>query len=424
MSEIKKILVFPCGSEIGLEVHRALGMEKYIELYGASSVDDHGRFVYNNYISGIPFITDPGCIIKLKEAVKLYNIDMIFPTMDEVIAVLKKNEAELDCYVISSSYHTAQIAYSKSATYKILADAVKIPAVYNSGENIETFPVFVKPDKGYGSRGTRVIWNREEFDKWSENPGDNLVLEYLPGQEYTVDCFTDKGGNLKFAGPRIRKRISGGISVNTVIVEERDRFIEFADKINNTLELRGAWFFQVKEDKKGDLTLMEVACRFAGSSAIFRCRGVNFPLLTIFDALDYDVEILENNFSIELDRALENRYKINLDFNTIYMDLDDCIVINDKVNPPMISFIFEMINRGKEIILITKHRGDLQLFLKKHRIELLFDEIIHLDLDDEKSEYIKKDKSILIDDSYSERIKCFRRLKIAVFAPDAVESLY
>ncbi len=41
-----KLLVFPCGSEIGLEVARAFVGIKGVELVGASSVDDHGRYVY------------------------------------------------------------------------------------------------------------------------------------------------------------------------------------------------------------------------------------------------------------------------------------------------------------------------------------------------------------------------------------------
>ncbi len=43
------ILVFPCGSEIGLEVHAALRYAKDIQTHGASSVSDHGEFVYARY---------------------------------------------------------------------------------------------------------------------------------------------------------------------------------------------------------------------------------------------------------------------------------------------------------------------------------------------------------------------------------------
>ena len=50
------VLVFPCGSEIGLEIHNAIKYDKHINLYGLSSTSSHGRMVYKNYIEGISFI--------------------------------------------------------------------------------------------------------------------------------------------------------------------------------------------------------------------------------------------------------------------------------------------------------------------------------------------------------------------------------
>ena len=53
------VLVFPCGSEIGLEVHNALKFDKHINLYGLSSVSSHGRMVYKNYIEESPLLQVP-----------------------------------------------------------------------------------------------------------------------------------------------------------------------------------------------------------------------------------------------------------------------------------------------------------------------------------------------------------------------------
>ena len=58
----KNILVFPCGSEVALEIHRSLRYSSHFNLIGASSVDDHGRFVFESYIDGLPFFTDEGFI--------------------------------------------------------------------------------------------------------------------------------------------------------------------------------------------------------------------------------------------------------------------------------------------------------------------------------------------------------------------------
>ena len=44
----KNILVFPCGSEIGLEIYNSVKYSTYFNLIGANSSDDHGKFVYEN----------------------------------------------------------------------------------------------------------------------------------------------------------------------------------------------------------------------------------------------------------------------------------------------------------------------------------------------------------------------------------------
>ena len=53
----KNILVFPCGSEIALEIYKSLKYSIHFNLIGASSVEDHGRFVYENYIGNLPYIS-------------------------------------------------------------------------------------------------------------------------------------------------------------------------------------------------------------------------------------------------------------------------------------------------------------------------------------------------------------------------------
>ena len=53
------------------------------------------------------------------------------------------------------------------------------------------------------------------------------------------------------------------------------RFTDFAGAINGRLDLRGGWFFQVKERASGDLVLMEVGPRIGGTMGLSRCSGVN-----------------------------------------------------------------------------------------------------------------------------------------------------
>ena len=80
---------------------------------------------------------------------------------------------------------------------------------------------------------------------------------------------------------------------------------------------------------------------------------------------------------------------------------------------------------GKKIILLSKHKKNIKESLLKYTIsDLLFDEIILLDEQEEKADYIINTCSIFIDDSFAERKKVFEKLHIPTFSLDAVESLF
>lgn len=421
----KNILVFPCGSEIGLEVYNSVKYSTYFKLIGASSIDDHGKYVYDEYIGGLPFITDSKVFEELKKIIKEKNIDAIYPTMDLAITILKEHEQELNCKVIASPIDTVRICLSKEKTYNILKDIVRIPKVYNNSEKVENYPVFVKPKVGYGAIGTKLVNNKEELESYLKNSDkDNLILEYLPGEEYTIDCFTDKNGKLLYASARGRNRIKSGISVNTSFSENQEEFIDFVKKINEKVEFRGAWFAQVKRNIKGEISLLEIASRFGGSSSLCRAIGINFPQMTLFDAFDYDVNILKNKYDVVMDRALDNIFKCDIKYNTIYVDYDDCLVLDkSRVNIELISFLYKCINENKKIILLSKHDGDLEKELEKYRINNIFDEVIHIKKTDEKSEYIKDRDAIFIDDSFMERKKVKEKYNMSVFSPDMICTL-
>lgn len=418
------ILVFPCGSEIGLEIHRSLKYSRHITLYGGNSVDDHGRFVFDNYIPDIPFFDDANFVQHLKRIISEYNIDAIYPAMDSVISLLKEKEDELECRVIGSNKQTAELCLSKSNTYRTLMDHILTPKVFDSLKNIVEFPVFLKPDMGYGSRGTKKVYSIAEGIAHLNSFPDSLILEYLPGKEFTVDCFTDRHGKLLYYGARERKRVSNGISVNTVPLNERiDEIQNIVEIINDKIRFSGAWFVQIKEDSKGRFSLLEIAARLGGSSSLNRNLGVNFALLSVFNAFGIDVDVVANNYQIELDRALDNKYKLSIDYDMVYCDFDDCLILGDKINIQLLSFLYQCVNEEKKLVLITKHDKDIYHSLKENRLSYLFDEIIHIKTHERKFHYMSNVKSIFIDDSHLERREVLGQLGIPVFAPDNVECL-
>lgn len=214
-----------------------------------------------------------------------------------------------------------------------------------------------------------------------------------------------------------------GISVNTISIDNTEAFLKLAEKINGAITFRGAWFFQVKENAYGELVLMEIACRLGGSSSLYRSQGVNFALLSIFDTFGEDVSICTNPFLIEMDRALDNRYRIDLDFHTVYVDLDDALIVNNKLNTNLLKLLYQFLNEGKRLILLTKHSRNVGDTLMEYRISGLFDQVLQLAQCEDKSEYVTSSKAIFIDDSFAERKAVHTKRGIPVFSPDACECL-
>lgn len=413
------VLVFPCGSEIGIEIYNCLYQQKGITLFGASSVDDNGQFFYTNYIGDVPYINDDKFLSVMRQLVKKHKISYIYPTMDVAITALKNLEEQLGCVVLSSPKETVDIIARKSTTYNHFKDLIRVPKQYDV--YIE-FPAFSKPDIGASSRNTLKIETSLDYNYCRQKYPANIYLEYLPGAEYTVDCFNDANGNLLFCSARERSRIVNGISVGTSLLKDA-KIDEMATTISNNLKLTGSWFFQVKKDKNGEYCLLEIASRFAGSSVLNRLHGVNFAYLNILKEKG-DVKIDTNNYEIEIGRSLNIKAKTNLKYNTVYIDYDDTIIVNGEVNTKAIEFLYRCVNKKIWIVLVTKHRANIEDSLARYKINpYLFNHIIQLDMYDDKAKYMFETNAIFIDDSFSERSNVKKKLNIPVISVENIEFL-
>jgi hypothetical protein len=75
--------------------------------------------------------------------------------------------------------------------------------------------------------------------------------------------------------------------------------------------------------------------------------------------MDMPVKILYNDLNLKLDRGIETFYDISYEYDAIYLDYDDTLIVNDKVNTTLIQVIYQAHNKGKKVYLLTKHIGDL-----------------------------------------------------------------
>ena len=423
MADKKNILVFPAGTEIAFEIHDALCRSKFVKLFGATSVPCHAEFVFENCAEDVPFPDQPGFLEAMNRVVDEFQIDYIYPAHDSALLALTRLQDRLHAQVVTSPLETVEICRDKNRTYAFLAGADYLPAFYADADAVPAYPVFIKPAVGQGAQGARRIDSRAQLEEALADGTDYAICEYLPGEEYTVDCFTDRHGKLRLVSPRSRERIRAGIAVRARNLPEDPAITAIGEDLNRRLRFRGAWFFQVKRNAAGACRLMEAAPRVAGTMGLTRNRGANLPLLTLFDRWGYEVDLLLNEQERMLDRAFITRYRNDLQYQKVYVDFDDTLILDGKVNGELMMFLYQARDAGKELILLSRHSRELREDLKRFAIsEDLFTRVIRLKEGEEKPDYVEPD-SIFIDDSFAERRRVKEACGIPVFDVDMVESL-
>lgn len=424
MDKKLNILIYPSGGENALEVREALSYKVNIQIFGASSKDDHSKYVYKNFFI-CPNVNDDNFLMRFNELLERYQINVIIPCHDTVALKLSEWRDQINATIITSDYETNKKCRYKILTYKALSSFSFIPKIYSKIKEIKEYPVFIKPNEGAGGKGTFVAYKCEEVQKFLDlhNENDYIIVEFLPGKEYTVDCFTDKNRNLRYVGARERRRIWGGISTRATSVTD-NKFIDIAESINYTMKFRGYWFYQVKEDSSGNLKLLEVATRPAGTMCLYRQRGINFMLLSIYDFLGYDYEMIDNGYSVELDRCLFARYTFDYNYDSIYLDFDDTLIFNGKVNKYCLLLLYQAKEKGISVILLTKSVANVYDKLNHYHIPTtIFSKIEAINENENKADYIRHKRPIFIDNSFEERYKVKLKLNIPVLDTDNIPLL-
>lgn len=417
------VLVFPCGSEIGLEIHAALRHAKDICLHGASSVSDHGEFVYARYRQIPAQAGSAELIEQLNGLIDAWDIDLVVPAHDSVIPILAGSVNDLHAPAMVPEPAVAAICRNKNRTYERLQGLGFIPR--SADPETTGYPIFAKPAVGQGSQGAERVDTATRHQQLADSGIEYVFSEYLPGTEYTVDCISAADGVLLHAAARVRGRVKSGISVRTEPAPGDPALEAMALAIAGELRLKGAWFFQARRDRDGVPKLLEVAPRIAGSMALNRMRGINYPLLSIYAHLGKPFTVLPQQYPLIMDRALGNRWRAGLTYERVYLDLDDTLLVRGSPEPQVMALLYQWNTQGIPVVLVTRHATDPAQTLARHRICVdLFERIVHLRDGSPKSAVIPPGESaIFIDDAYRERADVAAAHGIPVFDVDAVEQL-
>lgn len=421
----KNVLIFSGGSYPGIQIFFCLKNNLRFRPIMGSSYTDHSAYVCSDSYDNLPYINDPLFVDKLNSFLLEYNVQFIIPTHDTIALVLAQNRKIINAIVVCSSYETAYICRHKSKTYEVLKEYDFVPEIYNC-DNIVDFPIFAKNDIGQGSQNAYIINSQNDIEKIRDGDISYIFCEYLPGDEITIDCFTDRRGELRLIAPRTRDRIMNGIAAHSKSLCTTSEIKTIAETINKRIKFRGCWFIQCKCSASGKYKLLEVSTRLSGTFGVTKSLDINLPLLALCDFSDMDIQVKANNTTVVSDKTYIDRYSIEYNYQRVYIDYDDTLVFEEgKYNSFALMYLFQCLNKHIEIILITKHEHDILDTLQRLLIpKELFAAIICVPIGRNKYEYISTDKpSIFIDNAFHERVLAKDRLGIPTYDPCNIDCL-
>lgn len=421
---VLNVLVFPYGTEIANEIVQALRHHKRFKLLLATGDRTILADSSHRDIEWLPFVLDPAFEERFLALLEARQVDLVVPAHDDAALVLSRMDLPEGCVVVGQDRSVNEIVRFKDRTYGALAPHVAVPRTFEPGGTLP-FPVFVKPRRGQGSKLAFRIDDQAAFERFASTHAldEFVVSEHLPGEEYTVDCFSTHG-RLRFAGPRTRDRTSNGISVRSSTLGGgaiADALEDMARAISAALALHGLWFFQAKLDRHGIPRLLEVGPRVSGTMMVNRVRGVNFVELAIHQALGDEVQILDTPLPVTVTRTLRPTFHHALEYRDLYVDFDDTLLLDEEtINLDVVALIFQTKNRGGRVFLITKNRkNNLARGLHRFGITSVFDGIHHLRDDESKADHLRPG-DLLVDDSFAERSQAIRAGAAAI-GLDAVQ---
>lgn len=427
------VLVFPSATYPAIQIIDCLKNSPRFHVIAGASYPNHSEYICEDSIIDIPFISSPNFLNSFSFLLRERDIQYVIPTDETAAMFLKEHERDLSATIVCSPYDTTRLCRYKKLTYDALKDKSYVPVTYNLSEidKIQDYPVFIKPDSSQGSKGAKIINCLHELEQVSDLR-DYVICEYLPGEEYTVDCFTNKNGELIFCNPRVRTRLMNGITARGNNIELSSEFSDVMNSLNSSVRFRGYWYVQLKRDKEGKLKLLEICTRFAGSFAISKGKGVNLPLLALCDFSGLETEVVQNDYVVECDKTYIDRYRLGVTYNHLYIDYDDTVTFKNgsAVNPYVMAYLYQCKRKKVKITLITRHEATFgesiaESFRRLSISSGLFDEVVQLDWNQKKKESIKDyENSIFLDNSFKERKEILESFGIPVFDVSNIDALF
>jgi carbamoyl-phosphate synthase large subunit len=284
---MKTIFVSGASGIVGYGTLKSLrsGDDTY-RLIGSSIYDDSVAPAFCDIFELAPRTTDPAYIAWLTGIIKKYDVDMIFPGInDDMIAWNEHREAlaATGTCVMLNTPALIDLCADKWDFYEVLRDAGMACAIESrlSGSFAELeaafgLPFLLKPRRGFASKGIVIVDSAATFAAHQADLGDVVMAQPIVGDnesEYTISAFFDADSTLCCA-MGLRRKLSKEGFTEKAEVAMPDGADDIMRQLADLLKPVGPTNFQFRVHD-GQLKLLEINPRISSATSLRTGFGYN-----------------------------------------------------------------------------------------------------------------------------------------------------
>jgi carbamoyl-phosphate synthase large subunit len=214
----------------------------------------------------VPRIDDPDYVPALQALCQEFGVGAVVPLTDLDLEVLghARVAGQLPAFVPDPEF--ARATFDKYEAHRLLLRlGLPSPPTVLPGQEIESFPVMVKPRQGSGARSIHRAEDQRAADFFVEYVKEpTMIQRAMDGPEFSIDCLSDLDGRCLNAIPRTMIESRGGESIKGTVIAEPE-LIDLGRRVVDALGCRGPCTVQAFRDSEVGLGITDVNTRFGGA---------------------------------------------------------------------------------------------------------------------------------------------------------------
>lgn len=341
------VMITAAGNQYMLGLVKCLRKngERNIRLIGVDMSNDATILQMMDKSYQVPAATDPTYAETLLELCKKERVDILIPVMSaDLLPLLEKKASfeKIGTRISISDRKSIEIANNKYRLYDFMKNngmvTPKFSLISKASELRDAFEfcgypdcaVCIKATELSGSRGIRIVDpKKSRFDiLFNEKPNsfyisyeeldqilnekdcipEMMVMEALPGTEFSIDLVADHGKILYMAA-RESNSIVASIPMEATIFNE-PRAYDIASEIISKLKLDGSADLDFKYDRNGNPVLMEINPRVAATMSIFMEAGMNLPYIRVKQLLGEPLPKCDLKLGVKMKRRYAEMFSV------------------------------------------------------------------------------------------------------------------